>query len=124
MVLHAYSGTTMSSLVPNIRVQPDCAGKASLPPCMSAIFPVRLQKSLSYHIAMSLRPQVSVRQKVGQRAHSLHMPVCCRLSTTTKRLVLQHKRQRYAYKREGAALTPTFAWKDQPCISTIANLWY
>ena len=34
------------------------------------------------------------------------MTVCCRLSTTTERLFLQHKRQRYAQKRECAGHNP------------------
>ena len=56
MVLHAYSGSTMSSLVPGIRVQPDCAGKASLPPACLLNSPNDCENFSDF--ALFLRPEV------------------------------------------------------------------
>ena len=124
MISHANPGSPMSSLVPNLRMQPDCAGKASLPPACLLSLPYPLQTFPIALLPCSYVLNCPFPRRFDERARSLPVMVCCRLSTTTERLVLQHKRQRYAYKRERAALTPTYAWKDQPCISRIADSRY
>ena len=88
MISHAYTGSPMSSLVPNLRMQPDCAGKASLPPACLAIFPYRLQNSLYALLPYLYVLNCPFARRFGQRVHSLPMMVCCRLSATTERLVL------------------------------------
>ena len=63
MVLHAYSGSSMSLLVPSIRMQPDCAGKASLPPACLLSFLTTAESSL-YHFTLFLRPELFIRREV------------------------------------------------------------
>ena len=89
----------MSPLAPSIRFQPECAGKASLPPACLLSSPCNCKTFCIpfCNVPVSYNPFA---WRFGQQAYSLPMTVSCRLSKTAKRLFLQHQRQRDAQSSE------------------------